>query len=137
MSPGGAKLYLVENHWYRFVSELSHPRGEKVRGIYIHQLPIIVKAASEGVKSLHFWPVLRVSRILGQRKLSGSRETAHSKKPPACMEIMRAAGMWAPIVELPGLCCVRLWRPQLLPRSAAWPGLPCSWGFAGSTASLC
>ena len=42
---------MVENHWYRLVSELSHPRGKEA-GVDTHQLLfIIVKAAPEGVKS--------------------------------------------------------------------------------------
>ena len=51
---------MVENHWYRLVSELSHPRGKEA-GVDTHQLPfIIVKAAPEGVKSLNLCPVLGI-----------------------------------------------------------------------------
>ena len=64
MSPDVAKCPLggkiVENHWYRLVSQFSHLRGKEA-GIDTHKLPfIIVKAAPEGVKSLQLCPALGI-----------------------------------------------------------------------------
>lgn len=43
--------------------------------------------------------------------LLGSVANAYNKKLPACTEIMRAEGMWAPTVQLHRSCLVAMWIP--------------------------
>lgn len=128
MSPGGKIIPGIEH-----VSNLSHLRGYTSS----HYTPPLIhhcfRAALGDIKSQA--PLACPEHMIpGQKKLFGSTAGAHSKKPPACVEIMRAGGMWAPTVQLCGSCPLWRWEPRLPPRSAAWPGSLCSWRFAGSSA---
>lgn len=117
MSPGGQDCTRLRTSGVEHVSNLSHLRGYTSSRYTPPPIHHCFRAALGDIKSRAplACPEGLQHMIPGQKKLFGSTAGAHSKKPPECVEIMRAGGMWAPTVQLCGSGPVWLWEPRLPP----------------------
>lgn len=124
MSPGGQDCTWLRTTGVEHVSNLSHLKGYTSSRYTPPPIHHCFRAALGNDKSRAplACPEGLQHMIPRQRKLFGSTAGAHSKKPPACVEIMTAGGMWAPTVQLCGSGPVWLWEPRLPPQicSLAW-----------------